>query len=110
MLRKSGQRVERGTYWDVMSGEKIVLERDGALPGKGAYLKAPTAIVLLAAPALGLAFALFLPFIGIAMTVAAVAQAAGRTAAHAASFGWRPVEAYLAGRKKNTADRNQPKS
>lgn len=110
MLRKSGQRVERGTYWDVMSGEKIVLVRDGVLPGTGVYLKAPTAVVLLAAPVLGLAFALFLPFIGIAMTVAAVAQTTGRTAAHAASFGWRPVEAYLAGRMKGRADRHQPKS
>jgi len=66
--------------------------------------KVGTGVMLLAAPIMGLAFVVLLPFIGIA-TLAAVAgrkalggmtSVAGKTI----SFGWRPVEAYLAGKKK----------
>ncbi|MEW6108299.1 MAG: hypothetical protein AB1632_03885, partial [Nitrospirota bacterium] len=46
----------------------------------------------------------FLPFIGIAMLIKVVVQkvagGAFSTARSTASFGWRPSEAYLAGKKK----------
>ena len=66
--------------------------------------KAKTAAMLLASPIIGLLFVVFLPLIGTA-TLAAVAgrkvlggmaSVAGKTI----SFGWRPVESYLAGKKK----------
>jgi hypothetical protein len=51
-----------------------------------------------------LLYAAFLPFIGIAMLVKLVAQKAGGGVKEAvqgsASFGWRPSESYLSGRKK----------
>ena len=107
MVRKGGHKTEKGTYWNVMTGEKVVLEQEGVLPGEGTYIKAPTAVVLLAGPVLGLVYAIFLPFIGIAMTIALLARKVAEGGAHAASFGWRPVEAYLAGRKSRKAARKE---
>jgi hypothetical protein len=53
---------------------------------------------------LGLLYAAFLPFIGIAMLVKLVAQKAGGGVMEmvhgSASFGWRPSESYLSGKKK----------
>jgi hypothetical protein len=103
MVRKGGHKTEKGTYWNVMTGEKVVLEQEGVLPGEGTFIKAPTAVVLLAGPVLGLVYAIFLPFIGIAMTIALLARKAAEAGAHTVSFGWRPVEAYLAGRKNRKA-------
>ncbi len=66
--------------------------------------KVGTGVKLLAAPIIGFIYAVSLPFIGIA-TLAAVASrkvlggmvsVAGKTV----SFGWKPMEAYLAGKKK----------
>ncbi len=66
--------------------------------------KVATGVMLLAAPIIGLAYVVFLPFIGIAALAAVggrkvldgVASVAGKTV----SFGWKPMEAYLAGKKK----------
>lgn len=66
--------------------------------------KVGTGVMLLAAPFIGLAYVVFLPFIGIATLAAVagrevlggVASVAGKTI----SFGWKPMEAYLAGKKK----------
>jgi hypothetical protein len=105
MFTRGGQRVAKGTYWDMGTGVRVDLAEEGILPGteKSMYIKAPSALVLLAGPALGLLFAVFLPFIGIAMTAALVARKIGEVAVSAAarsvSFGWRPIEAYLAGKK-----------
>jgi hypothetical protein len=105
MLTKGGYQAEAGTYWNMMNGERVDLEQAGALPGDAGtkYLKAPMAVMLAAAPVLGLIFAVFLPFIGIVMSVAQagrrLAGSVRGAAADSASFGWRPIEAYLAGRK-----------
>jgi hypothetical protein len=106
MLYKGGHRVEKGTYWDTATGERVDMEHDQVLPGSEGtiYLRAKSAVVLLAGPVLGLLFAIFLPLIGIVMTFGQVGKRVGESAAGAAarsvSFGWRPIEAYLAGRKK----------
>jgi len=59
--------------------------------------------MLMAAPVIGLVFAVFLPFIGIAMTLGLIGrklvEGLASAAAGSVSFGWRPIEAYLAGRK-----------
>lgn len=66
--------------------------------------KAGTIIMLLASPFIGLLYVVLLPFIGIAtLAVLAGRKALGvgaGVAGKTVSFGWRPVEAYLAGRKK----------
>src|SRR5512143_2043585 len=110
---KGEQKAGPGTYWDIETGKRVKMEVQGILPGAGStrYIKAPTAVVLLFGPVLGLIYAMFLPFIGIAMTIhfagkkiAAVATRAVRPMADAtakrAFFGWSPVQAYLANKRK----------
>jgi hypothetical protein len=116
MMTKGGQKATAGTYWNMMNGERVDLEQAGALPGDAGtrYIKAPSAVMLAAGPVLGLIFAVFLPFIGIVMSVAHVGRKLGEGVASAAassvSFGWRPIEAYLAGRKRKKDAREKKSS
>jgi hypothetical protein len=113
MLTKGGHKVAAGTYWNMMNGERVDLEREGVLPGDrtAMYIKAPSAVMLAAGPVLGLVFAVFLPLIGIVMSLALVGKKLGEAVASAAagsvSFGWRPIEAYLAGRKRKKETRER---
>jgi len=112
MLTKGGHTVKAGTYWNLANGSRVQMEQEGALPGSGdiRYIKAPVVVMLMAAPVIGLIFAVFLPFIGIAMTLSLVgkklASVATEATAGSMSFGWRPIEAYLAGKKR----RNEAKA
>jgi hypothetical protein len=111
MLNKGGHTVKAGTYWNLANGSRVQMEREGVLPGSGTtrYIKAPVAVVLMAAPVIGLLFAVFLPFIAIAMTLTLVGKKLASMTADAAtgsmSFGWRPIEAYLAGKKRKNEAR-----
>jgi hypothetical protein len=111
MLNKGGHTVKAGTYWNMANGNRVRMEQEGVLPGSGQtrYIKAPVAVMLMAAPVIGLLFAVFLPFIGIAMTLSLVGKKLANTVTEAAagsmSFGWRPIEAYLAGKKKRNEAR-----
>jgi len=113
MFTKGGQNAAAGTYWNMADGSRIDLAEDGTLPGgqDTMYIKAPSAAVLAAGPVLGLVFAVFLPFIGIAMAAMLVVRKVGEglinAAAASMSFAWRPVEAYLTGRKKKAAGREK---
>jgi hypothetical protein len=107
MLRhKGGHKVGKGTYWNFSTGERVDIALEGVLPGNGktVYYRLPATGILIMGPAIGLIYAAFLPFIGIAMVVKLVAQkVAGMALApvrSGASFGWRPSESYLAGTKK----------
>ena len=114
MLNKGGHTVAAGTYWNMTNGSRIDMHVEGVLPGDGStrYLKAPAAVMLAAAPLLGLLFAVFLPFIGIVMAVQLAVRKAGgvlkEAAAASTSFAWRPVEAYLTGRKKKAGREKKP--
>jgi hypothetical protein len=107
MLYKGGHKVEKGTYWDTSTGERVEVEGPQTLPGNDhtIYIKAKSGLVLIAGPIVGLVFAIFLPFIGIVMTLGQfgkkVADSAIGRAAQSVGFGWRPIEAYLTGRKKH---------
>jgi len=113
MLNKGGNTVAAGTYWNMANGSRIDMHVEGVLPGDAntRYLKAPVAVMIMAAPVLGLLFAVFLPFIGIAMAVQVAARKIGGglrdAAAASTSFAWRPIEAYLTGRKKKKAGREK---
>ncbi len=113
MLTKGGEIGKAGTYWNMATGERVDMVLQGVLPGsrKAVYIKAPSAAMLALGPVLGLIFAVFLPFIGIAMTVNLICRKAAEGATNAAagslSFGWRPIETYLAGRKKKKAEREK---
>jgi hypothetical protein len=110
-----GESVVAGNYWNFSTGERVRIEGRGVLPGDSSqkYYKVPPVVILVAGPILGLAYAVFLPFIGIVMllTVAGkkVFGGALQTAQKGASFSWKPSEAYLAG-KKGTAKKTDEKT
>ena len=111
MLRHNGgDRVGKGTYWNLTSGERVDIKDEGTLPGEAnkTFYKMPALAVIVAAPVIGLLYAVFLPFIGIAMVVKLVAQKIGggamETVRGSASFGFRPSESYLSGKKKAKKD------
>jgi hypothetical protein len=105
-LRNSGgESVGKGNYWNFKTGERIHIEDSGILAGDAnqTYYRLSPAVILLAGPMVGLVYAAFLPFIGIAMIAnllmkklfGGVAQIAWKGAA----FSWKPSEAYLSGKK-----------
>lgn len=111
-----GIRAGKGTYWNAATGERVDLEENGTLPGddKTRYVRASGVTVLLFGPVLGLVFAIFLPFIGIAMTLTVAAKKIGmlfvNATAKSASFAWRPLEAYLVGRRAmRKREKHKPK-
>lgn len=117
MLKHSGgQKAAKGTYWNLSNGERIVLTGEDVLPGdkKTTYYKLSAVGVLFLAPIIGLAYAVFLPFIGIAMMAKLVGQKVFggvlKTAGRSASFGWRPKEAYLGGKKNEKKEEGKSKS
>lgn len=103
---RGGNKVQRGTYWDLAKGERVDVLAEGILPGDGKtlFVKMPVAAVLLAGPFIGLLYAVFLPFIGIAMTLVLVGRKLVTGLVHVAvkstSFGWRPIESYLDGKQR----------
>jgi hypothetical protein len=113
MLNMGGHKVAVGTYWNMMNGQRVDMEQEGVLPGDhtSMYIKASSAVMLAAGPVLGLIFAVFLPFIGIAMAISLagkkIAEGLANAAAGSVSFGWRPIEAYLAGRKRKKEARDK---
>jgi hypothetical protein len=112
MLRithKAGERAQGGNYWNFSNGERIS-HRDGdILPGdSGAtYVKAHPVVILAAGPVLGLLYAAFLPFIGIAIVLKVMFTkllgGALEGSAKVATFNWSPSRAYLAGRRAKKA-------
>ncbi len=104
-----GDRVGKGNYWNFSTGDRVTMEAEGILPGNDEtlYYKANPLVILAAAPILGLIYAVFLPFIGIAMMLrVAVAKMFGGTAeslSRVATFNWNPSAAYLAGRRHKKA-------
>jgi len=107
LKHNGGERVGKGTYWNLGNGERVDIQEEGILPGneKKTYYRMPAAAIIVAAPVLGLMYAMFLPFIGIAMAVKLVGQKIGGGVMEmvhgSASFGFRPSESYLAGKKKS---------
>lgn len=100
------QRVEQGTYWNVADGSLVNLGIGGVLPGGGdaTYLRIPLVLLFPLGAILGGLYVAFLPAITVAAAVAMLGKRVLGGAFHQArknvSFGWRPTEAYLAGRKR----------
>jgi len=105
LKHNGGETVGKGTYWNLTNGERVDIMNEGTLPGdrNRTFYRMPAAAIIVVAPVLGLLYAAFLPFIGIAMLVKLLGQKIGgrvlETIQSSASFGWRPSESYLSGRK-----------
>ena len=112
LKHNGGETVGKGTYWNLSNGERVDIVNEGTLPGDRSrtFYRMPATAIIVAAPAIGLLYAAFLPFIGIAMLLKLVAQKIGggvmETVQSSASFAWRPSESYLSGRK-NEAKKDQ---
>jgi uncharacterized membrane protein len=107
---KGGQTVGKGTYWDLASGRRIDVLNEAVLSGGTAtYVRMSSGVMLLSGPAIGLLYTILMPFIGIAALAAlAVRSVLGglyNMAAKSVSFGWRPKNAYLSGKKKRNKTR-----
>jgi len=104
---KTGHKVGKGTYWDLSNGQRIDIEQEAILGGQtsSTYYRIPAGVMLLAGPVIGLFYVICLPFIGIA-TIASLAtgkvvNSVLSLTGRSLSFGWRPKEAYLSGKKKS---------
>lgn len=102
---KGGEKVSKGNYWNYENGERVSLTADGTLPGDGTttYYKANPVVILALGPVLGLLYAAFLPFIGIAIVLKLVAtkifaRSLGEVS-RISTFNWSPAASYLAGRR-----------
>ncbi len=116
LKHRAGAKVGKGTYWNFSTGERVDISTEDVLPGdrNTVYYRLPATGIIALGPVLGLIYAAFLPFIGIAMLVKVIMQkvAALVTAPtqRAASFGWRPSESYLAGKKKGSESAKKDES
>lgn len=79
-------------------------KKEGMKMKKGKNIN--NALMVVAGPIIGLLYAVLFPFIGIAVLAKLGLQKvlAPVTVPGYASFGWRPSESYLAGKKKNKKD------
>ena len=107
---KGGQTVGKGTYWDLSSGRRIDVANEAVLSGGTAtYVRMSAAVMLLSGPRIGLLYAVLMPFIGIAslaaLAVRGILKGLYDLVAKSISFGWRPIHAYLSGRKKRNVKR-----
>ena len=105
---QGGDRAKAGFYLNTESWEVTTLsgKGGGTLPGgrNAQFLRVPTVGLLVFAPLMGAAYAMFLPFIGIALvaqyaTKKAVAAVRGTTESvvETMSPAWRPGEAHFTG-------------
>jgi hypothetical protein len=68
-------------------------------------------LALILGPLVGLLYVVAMPFIAIATIVGFLAKKAGGAVMgmvrHLVSFGWRPSEAYLSGKKKKKTEKKE---
>lgn len=107
---KGGYTVGKGTYWNLSNGQRIDVKDEAVLGGgsDSTFFRLSAGIMLLVGPFLGLLYVLCLPFIGLVTIMSLIV----RKLVHgilgmigkSLSFGWRPKEAYLSGKKKRKKD------
>ncbi len=107
---RSGDKVGRGTYWNLSNGQRIDVEREDVLGGasESTFFRMSAGMMLLVGPFLGLLFVLCLPFIGTAtimsLTAKRLVNGVHDLIGKSLSFGWRPKEAYFSGKNKRKKD------
>lgn len=73
LKHKGGDTVKAGFYWNAKEWQATIVPKEGGpLPGAqdAIYYRTPLLVLLVVLPIMGAAFAMFLPFIGIAMLAA----------------------------------------
>jgi len=109
-----GNRVKKGTYWNLANGDRVDIADEDVLPGdsKASYTRFPPSLMLLLGPVFGLVYVIALPFIAIATLIMLIGKKLFRgllnLVGNIVSFGWRPSEAHLAGKKKKKKENKNP--
>ena len=112
---KGGQKVRKGTYWNLDNWKRIDVAKEEVLPEseKGTYLKIAPVFMLIISPVLGLFFFVFLPVATIVLFFVLSARKTWRwmigLIRRLAYFEWRPSEAYLTGKQKPGKETNVKK-
>jgi hypothetical protein len=81
MVRNGGSQTKGGLYWKKGEWEVVTVQgKSGTLPGNEdvKYLRIPVVLFAPVALIMGLAFYLFLPFIGFAMLISLLVKKIGR--------------------------------
>jgi hypothetical protein len=106
MTRYSGgDSVGAGMYWNLKGMNVVGLKTEGLLPGgeELSYRRLPFFVLFLLMVALGGVYVLFLPVLIICTTIYMVGvRVFGNLFLQirkSVSFGWRPAEAYLSGKR-----------
>jgi len=113
---KGGGKAGRGTYWDLRNGTRVDLDESGVLPGGPdiSYWKVSPALMLLAAPVVGLVYVIVLPFVAIGTVLALGAKKVGSATlgllGSLVGFTWSPGHAYLNGKEKGAKTRKDEDS
>lgn len=100
----TGETVGKGHYWNFVTGDHVHITKGGVLPTghKGHYYRLPAWLVIVTGPVVGLAFAIFLPLIGMVMTVAwAIKKLGHATESNLKKtmlFQWEPQASYFDGK------------
>jgi hypothetical protein len=107
-----GSAVRSGYYLDPARWHIEPVAHDGErLPdGRSKWVRIPTAAALALVPVLGAAFVVFLPFVGVALTLRALAspvmsyfRTSATEIAATVSPGWQPGEAHFTGKRPESA-------
>lgn len=100
-----GDRVFHGAYWNPGTGGLITVREEDVLPGddRSVYYRIPFLLLFPLGVILGGLYVAMLPLASIGSAAAVLGRRMfgdflGR-ATNAVSFGWRPTEAYLAGKE-----------
>jgi len=111
------QNVEAGLFYSVRPFKLTTMDQNGPLPGADdrIYHRVPMILMLALAPLLGLAFVIFLPFIGFAMVARIAGEKAVELGGTLATQGarvlqpaWAPARAFLTRAKAAKPDVVEP--
>lgn len=100
-----GESVGKGTYWNLRYGSLVDLKEAGVLPGDGetVFHRIPFSILFCMVLFFGAVYVVLLPVVMIGMGMYVVGRRALGSLVYQARksvmFGWRPSEAYLAGKR-----------
>lgn len=101
---RGGHRVTSGTYWSTRDLCVVGMDNGATLPGdrNSVYYRIPFALVIPLGAILGGIYVVFLPLVSIVTAICMLGRRIfGSVLFHArrsVAFGWRPTEAYLAGK------------
>lgn len=108
-----GETVEPGLYFSARQLSFKSVDEAGPLPGAPheVFRRVPVLALMVVGPVLGLAYVIFLPFIGVAMVLyllglktGEAAAGAARGAAHILRPGWEPRLAFFSRSKPRKAE------